>query len=59
MSYTAFFSGLWMKLFGTMSLFGINMGFWFGMGVVMLIVVIENIVFWSMRPKHRKIEKQK
>lgn len=55
MSYTALFSNLWMKLFGTMSLFGINTGFWVGMGVVTLIVVIENIVFWCMRPKHHNL----
>ena len=58
MSYTAFFSALWMKLFGTMSFAGINMGFWAGMGVVALFVIIENIVFWSMRPRLRLSEEK-
>ena len=53
MSYTVFFSGLWMHLFGTTDFAGINMGFWAGMGIVGLIVIIENLVFWSMRPKNR------
>lgn len=56
MSYTAFFSNLWIKLFGTMTFAGINLGFWAGMAVVGLFVIIENIVFWSMRPVHRAVK---
>lgn len=42
---------LWMKLFGRASLWGINMGFWVGMAVVLLIVVLMNAVFWGMKPE--------
>lgn len=42
---------LWMKLFGTIELFGLNMGFWISMAVVALIVILMNVVFWGMKPK--------
>lgn len=42
---------LWMNLFGTVSFWGINMGFWVGMAAVLLIVVLMNVVFWSLKPK--------
>lgn len=45
---------LWMKLFGITELFGLNMGFWVSMTVVMLIVVLMNVVFWNMKPKNDK-----
>ena len=32
-------------------LLGINMGFWVGMAAVLLIVVLMNVVFWSLKPK--------
>lgn len=41
----------WMNLFGTISFLGIDMGFWVGMAVVSLIVVLMNVVFWRMKPK--------
>lgn len=41
-----------MNLFGTTSLYGINMGFWIGMAVVLLTVILMNVVFWSMKPKN-------
>lgn len=43
---------IWKSLFGgTTSFFGIDMGFWVGIAVVLLIVVLMNVVFWSMKPK--------
>jgi disulfide bond formation protein DsbB len=42
---------LWMKLFGTTEFLGLNMGFWISMAVVALIVILMNVVFWSMKPK--------
>ena len=42
---------LWMKLFGRTELLGLNMGFWVSMAVVILIVILMNVVFWSMKPK--------
>lgn len=41
---------LWMDLFGTTSLFGINMGFWVLMTAVLFIVIFMNIIFWSIKP---------
>lgn len=48
---------IWMDLFGTTSFLGINLGFWAAMGVVVLIVVLMNVVFWSMAPKRQEHEK--
>lgn len=42
---------IWMNLFGSVSFLGIDMGFWVGMAAVLMIVVLMNIVFWSMKPK--------
>ncbi len=42
---------LWMKMFGTTKLLGLNMGFWVSMAVVALIVIVMNVVFWSMKPQ--------
>ena len=44
---------IWKTIFGRTELFGINMGFWVSMGVVILIVILMNIVFWSMKPKRK------
>lgn len=41
---------IWMNLFGTTSFLGINIGFWVGMAVVLLIIIIMNVVFWRMKP---------
>lgn len=45
---------IWMYLFGTTNLFGLNMGFWVSMAVVLLIVIIMNVVFWVMKPAGTK-----
>lgn len=42
---------LWMTLFGRTEWLGLNMGFWVAMAVVALIVVVMNVVFWTMKPK--------
>ena len=42
-----------MKLFGRGELFGLNMEFWVSMTVVAIIVIVMNVVFWSMKPKKR------
>ena len=49
MNWTA----IWTSLFGTTSLFGVNMGFWAGMASVLLIVILMNVVFWSISRKIR------
>ena len=48
MNWTA----IWTSLFGTTSLFGVNMGFWAGMASVLLIVILMNVVFWSIKPQN-------
>ena len=34
----------------TTNFLGINAGFWAGMGAVGLFVILENIIFWCMKP---------
>lgn len=41
---------LWMNLFGRTQWLGINMGFWVGLAAVLLVVLVMNVVFWSMKP---------
>lgn len=42
---------IWMDLFGRTSFLGVNMGFWVAMGVVTLIVILMNAIFWGMKPQ--------
>ncbi|WP_198963062.1 hypothetical protein [Clostridioides difficile] len=42
---------LWMTLFVTTEWLGLNIGFLLAMAVVLLIVIVMNVVFWSMTPK--------
>lgn len=44
---------IWMKLFGTTTLCGLDMGFWAAMAVVCLIVLVMNAVFWGMKPENQ------
>lgn len=44
---------IWNELFGTTSLFGIDMGFWVGMSGVCLIVIVMHVVFWGVGPKKK------
>ena len=50
---------IWMDLFGTTSLCGLDMGFWVSMGVVALIVILMNVVFWSLKPKQQNPDADK
>ena len=50
---------IWMTLFGTTEGLGLNMVFWVSMAVVVLIVIVMNVVFWSMKPKKAKTDKPK
>lgn len=45
---------LWMDLFGTTTLWGIDMGFWVAMAAVIMIVILMNTVFWGMKPQKVK-----
>lgn len=42
---------MWESIFGRTEFMHLDMGFWVSMAVVTLIVIIMNIVFWSMKPK--------
>lgn len=42
---------LWLSLWGTTDFLGVDIGFWVAMAVVVLIVVVMNLVMWSMKPK--------
>ena len=42
---------LWVSLFGRTEWLGLNVGFWVAMAAVVLIVIVMNVVFWSMKPK--------
>lgn len=44
---------IWIDLFGTTEWLGLNMGFWVANAAVLVIVVIMNVVFWSMKPLPR------
>ncbi|WP_455192802.1 hypothetical protein [Gemmiger sp.] len=50
---------IWMTLFGTVDLFGLDMGFWVSMAVVALIVVVMNAVFWGMKPRKKATSESK
>lgn len=43
---------IWMDLFGTETLFDLNMGFWVAMSAVIVLVILMNVIFWSMKPKN-------
>ncbi len=47
-------SALWITLFGRTELWGLNMGFWVAMTAVLVIVVLMNVIFWSMKPVDSK-----
>lgn len=44
---------IWTDSFGTTEWLGLNMGFWVASGVVLVVVVIMNVVFWNMKPLPR------
>ena len=43
-------NNMWNILFNRTELFGINMGFWVCLLVITIIVILMNVVFWSMKP---------
>lgn len=46
-------TNLWRELFGRTEFFGIDMGFWVAMAAILLLVLLLNVLFWGMKPKHR------
>ena len=43
-------SALWITLFGRTELWGLNLGFWISMAAVLLIVILMNLLFGSIKP---------
>lgn len=42
---------LWLSLWGTTEFLGVDMGFWMAMAMIVLIVIVMNLMAWSLRPK--------
>ena len=42
---------LWLSLWGTTEFLGVDMGFRMAMAMIVLIVIVMNLVAWSLRPK--------
>lgn len=57
--YTMNRKNIWMALFGTVGLFGLNMGFWVSMAAVTLTVVVMNVAFLGMKPRKKVTEEIK
>lgn len=43
---------IWLQLFGTTTFMGLDMGFWITMLLVVLVVILMNIIFWSLKPQN-------
>ena len=50
-------TNIWNSMFGTATLAGIDMGFWISMGISLLVAIVMNIVFWSLKPKNKNKDK--
>ena len=44
-------TNIWTDLFGAASWFGLDIGFWTAMSACVMVVIVMNIVFWSMKPR--------
>ncbi len=50
-------ANLWINLFGGVDGWrGLDWGCWIAMGVVALVVIVENIVFWGFKPLPKAAE---
>ena len=50
---------LWLKLFGTTTFLSLDIGFWVSMGISLLVAILMNIVFWSMKPYKKEVTESK
>lgn len=48
---------IWIDLFGTTTLWGLDMGFWVSISIVALIVILMNLIFWCIKPKQSTLLK--
>ena len=53
------FAKLWLKLFGTTTFLSLDIGFWVSMGISLLVAILMNIVFWSMKPYKKEVTESK
>ena len=42
---------IWLNVFHTTTWFGVDVGFWISMGISLLVAILMNVVFWSLKPK--------
>lgn len=59
MTLTMNWAAVWMQLFGTTTLWGLDLGFWAALAAVALIVIAMNAVFWGMKPAAPRPEQKK
>lgn len=50
MDFGQFFDAFSLNIFGATEWLGVNCGFWLAMAFIILVVAIQNIVFWSKKP---------
>lgn len=50
MDYITLLNNISSNIFGT-SILGIDSGFWLGMSVVTVIILLQNIISWVINPK--------
>ena len=43
-------TNLWIRLFGTTTWLGLDIGFWVSMGISLLVALLMVIVFWAQKP---------
>lgn len=48
---------LWITMFGRTNWLGLNMGFFVSMVMIVLIVILMNMFFWSLKPKNSSTDK--
>lgn len=46
------FRKIWLALFGTDEWLGLDIGFFVALGLVILLVILMNVVFWTRKPLH-------
>ena len=43
-------SHIWIRLFGTTSWLGLDVGFWVSMGISVVVALLMIVVFWAQKP---------
>ena len=52
-------TNLWIRLFGTTTWLGLNIGFWVSMGISLLVALLMVIVFCSQKPYQKPEAEEK